>query len=189
MTATINQHVGAIATPKSDKTYRRGYDFKSSLYSVFKQVVARMGISMPALSHAMGYKSHTAINTYLADDTVKTGYAKRHAIQALRDLGATEDEMRALIRAYVIDTGDTSFLSAEGRKTLALKVCDILDSEGELHRPGGVKRSPFVSRRKLFDYLEQSAVGIEQSKMSGAKTRAEQYRAKWRDLYEQIGKK
>lgn len=157
---TIIRKDGAMAIASSDEEYRAVYDYGSSFYIVAKMVLKHLGLSFPELSIAMGYKSKTSLNTYLSKAS-RVGYAKRNFIQACRDLGASEADMRALIYAYILETGDTSFgMSEKSQKKLALLVCDLLDADGELHRPGGDKKSPYVSRKKLAEYRVQCRENI-----------------------------
>lgn len=180
----INRKKGAIA----DATAREATTFKSdssnSVFHVFRMVLTRMGLPMEALSYAMGYKSPSSVRNRMACVSTKASYTKRTLIQAVRDLGATEDEMSALIRAYVIETGDTSFIKEKHRARLAAKAVDILREEGELYRPDGLKCSPFVSREKLAGYFEKKARAMESAGIARAKKEADNYRAKWRWLNE-----
>lgn len=157
---TLIRQDGAMAKATSGEEYRAVYDFGSSFYIVAKMVLRHLGLTFPELSIAMGYKSKTSLNTYLSKAS-RVGYAKRGFIQACRDMGASEADMRALVYAYILETGDTSFgLSEKSKKRLALLVCDLLDADGELHRPGGDKDSPYVSRKKLAEYRAQCRENI-----------------------------
>lgn len=174
---TIIRQNGAMAKASAAEEYQAQYDFNRPFYVVAKIVLGHLGISFPAMSIAMGYKSKTSLNTYLTK-SVRTGYSKRNFIQACRDLGASEDDMRALVYAYILETGDTTFgLSERSQKKLATLVCDMLDAEGELHRPGGVRRSPYVSRKRLEEYRAQCKENIKRSAIQNSKGSLEKARA------------
>ncbi len=174
---TIIRKNGAMAMASPDEEYRAVYDYGSSLYVVAKIVLRNLGISFPAMSIAMGYKSKTALNTYLSK-SVRRGYSKRNFIQACRDLGASEDDMRALVYAYILETGDTTFgLSEKSQKKLATLVCDMLDADGELHRPGGDRRSPYVSRKRLEEYRAKCKENVKRSAPQNGKGSIEKARA------------
>lgn len=143
---------GQFSLPRrcEEPIYKRDADFPV----VFRMIVARRGFSLSGIAYAMGYKSSTTITAYIRQRT-RWSRGKRNLIEAARDLGATRDEMAALIAAYIRDTGDTSFVtSREGRRRIAEAAVEVLDSEGELYRHEPFASSHVINPDRLRRYME-----------------------------------
>lgn len=147
---TLTTHSGAIAIATTRAIEKKSCE--NLLYAVVRCTLRRLGISPAQLSIGMGYASPQAVSDHMRKCN-KRGYAKRNVIEAIRDLGASRDEMAALIAAYIQETGDTSFITTpEGRARLAKVAVDILEENGGLYRPGGNQESPIVSRERIKRY-------------------------------------
>lgn len=114
-------------------------DYRTTLYTLVKRVVARCGFNLSEISIGLGYENPTTLHSILARTDQKGANPSRYRpLLALREVGATPEELIAIFTAYIEETGDASLLldiDEHIRKRAARRIAEELDCSGLFQPP------------------------------------------------------
>lgn len=160
---------GIFSMPR--KTDLWSYTREADFHVVSRMITRRLGYSLAGIARAMGYKSTCTVTGYLKIKA-RWSMGKRNLIEAARDMGATRDEMAALVAAYVRDAGDVSFLrTREDRSQLAGLTVHLLDSRGDRYLPHANGESHVIDIDFLRNYKARMKQHMRRGNLASTRIR------------------
>ena len=159
-------------------------NFKTGFYTLAKIICARHGYNLSELSIGLGYENPTTAHTMLSRIDIKSSSASRNRIiLAFREIGASNEEMKALVTAYIEQSGDASLLLSIDpvlRRRAAQRISEELCIGGLFNMPN--KRSRMFNTDKIR--ARRKAMQARKEKLLDAARDS-----RWKKFHEKAGSK